>query len=112
MLGTRISVCFVRGEPDEAVRAAVDAATMRLYCVGDDGTEYADADTALDEADYNPNFVSDPEAHPSGGWQIWMDCKGEIYPLMAGTQLRILVDELRRAGVTSIRIGADPRADE
>jgi 2-succinyl-5-enolpyruvyl-6-hydroxy-3-cyclohexene-1-carboxylate synthase len=40
-----------------------------------------------------------------------MDCKSEAYPLMAGTQLRILVDELRRAGVTSIQIGPGSDAD-
>lgn len=55
--------------------------------------------------DYNPNYVSAPEEHPGGGWQLWMDCKGGIYPLMAATQLRILVEELRRAGVTDVRIG-------
>jgi hypothetical protein len=63
------------------------------------------------DADYSPNFVSDPEAHPSGGWQIWMDCKSEAYPLMVGSQLRILVDELRGAGVTSIRVGPVPEAE-
>jgi hypothetical protein len=99
---------LVRGEPDEAVGEVLEAARVRLYCVGNDGTEYPDEDAAI-EADYNPNYVSDPEAHPGGGWRIWMDCKSEAYPLMAATQLRILVEELRRAGVTAIRIGPDER---
>jgi hypothetical protein len=94
----------VRGEPDEAVRNALAAAAGRLMCVGDDGVEHSDEETALDEAGYTPNYISDPEEHPGGGWQFWMDCQGEVYPMMAATQLRILVDELRRAGVTSISI--------
>jgi|SRR5882757_3458379 len=95
----------VRGEPDEAVRNALVAAARRLMCVGDDGVEYPDVEAAVDDAGYSPNYISDPARHPGGGWQFWMDCKGEVYPLMAATQLRILVDELRRAGVTGIRIG-------
>jgi hypothetical protein len=98
----------VRGEPDEAVRSALVAAARRLMCVGDDGVEYPDGEAAVDDAGYSPNYVSDPAQHSGGGWQFWMDCKGEVYPLMAATQLRILVEELRRAGVTGIRIG--PRA--
>jgi hypothetical protein len=98
---------LVRGEPDEAVRAALEAARPRLFCTGSDGIEYPDGDAAL-EAWYNPNFVSDPDVHPSGGWEIWMDCKDGAYPLMAATQLRILVEELRTAGVTSIHIGPVP----
>lgn len=94
----------VRGEPDEAVRSALVAAARRLMCVGDDGIEYSDEESAVDDAGYSPNYISDPQEHPGGGWEFWMDCKGEVYPLMAATQLRILVDELRRAGVTGIRI--------
>jgi hypothetical protein len=101
----------VRGEPDEAVRAALEAAAPRFMRVGDDGVEYEDPEIALDAADYTPNYISEPEAHPTGGWGIWLDCKGEPMPLMAGTLLRILVEELRRAGVTSIRIGPKARAD-
>jgi hypothetical protein len=95
----------VRGEPDEAARSALVAAARRLMCVGDDGVEYPDFEAAVDDAGYSPNYISDPAQHPGGGWQFWMDCKGEVYPLMAATQLRILVEELRRAGVTGIRIG-------
>jgi hypothetical protein len=94
----------VRGEPDEAVRSTLVAAAYRLMCVGGDGVEYPDVDDP-DDAVYTPNYISDPERHPGGGWQFWMDCKGGVYPLMAATQLRILVDELRGAGVTGIRIG-------
>jgi hypothetical protein len=95
----------VRGEPDEAVRRALIAAAERLMCVGDDGVEYPDAETAVDDAGYSPNYISEPEKHPDGGWRFWMDCKGEVFPLMAATQLRILVDELARAGVSGISIG-------
>jgi hypothetical protein len=95
----------VQGEPDEAVRRALIAASDRLMRVGDDGVEYPDAETALDDGDYSPNYISQPERHPRGGWQFWMDCKGEVFPLMAATQLRILVAELRSAGVSGIRIG-------
>lgn len=95
----------VRGEPDEAVRNALAAAARRLMCVGDDGTEHPDVETSLDNAGYSPNYISEPQRHASGGWQFWMDCKGEVFPLIAATQLRILVDELRRAAVTDLRIG-------
>lgn len=95
----------VRGEPDEAVRSALAAAAPRLMCVGIDGTEYPDVEAAESGAGYSPNFISNPEPHPGGGWQFWMDCKGEVFPLMAATQLRILVDELRGAGATGLRIG-------
>ena len=94
----------VRGEPTEAVRSALDAAAQRLMRVGDDGIEYPDSEAALD-GNYSPNYVSDPEEHPDGGWRFWMDCKGEVYPLMVAALLRILVEELRGAGVTAIRIG-------
>ncbi|NUR71446.1 MAG: hypothetical protein HOU81_11545 [Hamadaea sp.] len=93
----------VTGEPAGAVLAALENSLERLFLVGDDGTEYADVDAVLD-AEYSPNFVSDPEPHPDGGWSIWLDCKGEAYPLMAGAFLRILVGELRSAQVTAARI--------
>lgn len=96
---------YVRGEPEDGVLSALIAAGRRFGCVGDDGTEYADGDEALDCADYNPHYVSNPEEHPGGGWQFWMDCQGEVYPLMAATQLRILVEELRSDGITAARIG-------
>jgi hypothetical protein len=95
----------VSGEPDDAVRDALTTAASRMYCTGDDGVEYEDGETAVDSADYNPNFVSEPEAHADGGWEIWMDCKGGSFPLMAATMIRILADELRKAGVRSARIG-------
>ncbi|MCP2321668.1 hypothetical protein HDA40_000175 [Hamadaea flava] len=95
----------VAGEPGEAVTVALANAQLRMFLVGDDGTEYADIDEVLD-ADYSPNYVSDPEPQPDGGWSIWLDCKGEAYPLMAGTLLRILVGELRSAGVTTARIAS------
>ncbi len=94
----------VSGIPDDAVREALTAAGPRMFSVGDDGIEYEDGDVALDSADYNPNFVSDPEPHAGGGWKVWMDCKSEAYPLMAATMLRILADELHKAGVRSAQI--------
>lgn len=95
----------VRGEPDDAVRRALAAAVDRLMCVGDDGVEYPDAETALDDAGYSPNYVSEPTKEPGGGWSFWIDCQGEVYPLMAATHLRILIGELHAAGVSAIRIG-------
>lgn len=94
----------VSGNPDTAVRDALTAARWRLSCVGNDGVEYGDAETAVDSADYNPNFVSDPEPVADGGWETWMDCKSEAYPLMAATMLRIIADELHKAGVHSAQI--------
>jgi hypothetical protein len=99
---------YVRGEPDEAVRVAMTAARDRMFCVGSDGVEYADAEAALNEAEYSPNYVSDPEARPGGGWSLLMDWKGCRFSLMAATDLRILVEELRKAGATSIHISTDP----
>lgn len=99
----------VRGEPNNAVRTGLIRAARRLMSVDNKGVEYPEDDEdELVEADYSPNFMSEPEEHPDGGWYYWMDCKGEVFPLMAATQLRILVDELRAAGVTAIRIGPLP----
>lgn len=102
----------VRGEPDEAVRSTLAAAALRLMCVDENGVEYPDVESVADATAYTPNYISAPEQHPDGGWQFWMDCKGEVYPLMAATHLRILVDELRAAGITGIRIGPRSRPSE
>ncbi|WP_446039762.1 hypothetical protein [Streptomyces sp. SID1121] len=88
-------------ESDEPARAvaALTAAESRLTRVFEDGRELSpeEAEALWDEdvPPYSPNFVAVEPAVP----RVWMDCKGGIYPHMARTALRVVADELRKAGV-------------
>ncbi len=88
-------------ESDEPARAvaALTAAKPRLMCVFEDGRELSpeEAENLWDEVfpPYSPNYAAVDATVP----RIWMDCKDGIYPHMARTALRIVTDELRKAGV-------------
>ncbi|MFJ2648101.1 hypothetical protein ACIO1C_15355 [Streptomyces sp. NPDC087420] len=88
-------------ESDEPARAvvALTAAKPRLMRVFEDGRELSpeEAEELWDEAfpPYSPNYAAVEATVP----RIWMDCKDGIYPHMARTALRVVADELRKAGV-------------
>ncbi|WP_327236114.1 hypothetical protein OG349_21315 [Streptomyces sp. NBC_01317] len=88
-------------ESDEPARAvtALTAAKPRLMRVFEDGRELSpeEAEVLWDEASppYSPNYAAVEATVP----RIWMDCKDGIYPHMARTALRVVADELRKAGV-------------
>ncbi|MFC8454107.1 hypothetical protein [Kitasatospora sp. NPDC057223] len=90
-------------DPERAV-VALTAAEPRLMCVFEDGRELSpeDAEELMDEAmpPYNPNYAAVDATVP----RIWMDCKGGLYPHMARTMLRIVADELRKAGIRQTRL--------
>lgn len=98
---------------DDPVRAivALIAAEPRLLCVFEDGRELSleDAEELWDEAmfPYSPNYAAVDPAVP----RIWMDCKGGVYPHMARTMLRVVADELRKAGVRQAHLFTRPTWD-
>lgn len=84
---------------DDVPRAAraVGIAAIRFCAVGDDGVEHPAWEELSDEV-YTPNFVS-PVYLTDAGLLVWTDCKGEVPAEMARAMLRVLVEELGRAGV-------------
>ncbi|MGW3413937.1 hypothetical protein [Streptomyces sp. NPDC000888] len=93
-------------DPARAV-AALTAAQNRLGCVLEDGRELSpeEADDAMADTDlYSPNYVAVDYTVP----RVWMDCKGGMYPHMARTALRIVADELRKAGVRHAHLFTRP----
>jgi hypothetical protein len=107
-IGQDFSVQVSSADP-AAARAALAAAAARFAVVAADGREFADGDelVAEDPHLYTPNSVSDPEDHADGPW-IYCDCKDGTMPLMARTMLRIVVEELRAAGVTNAQLRPGP----
>ena len=85
--------------PPEAARVALEAASSRFMRVNENGEE-TDGEYG---ASYTPNFVHDVRDHADGVWLV-MECKNNVMPLMARTDIRILVEELRSAGADSGRI--------
>jgi hypothetical protein len=84
-------------DPVRAV-AALTAAEGRVACVLEDGRELPQEDALDLMADtdlYSPNYVAVDDTVP----RLTMDCKGGMYPHMARTALRIVADELRKAGI-------------
>ncbi|MDG4801975.1 hypothetical protein [Micromonospora sp. WMMD980] len=86
-------------EPPGAARAALEAAALRFPLVNENGDETGEYDDGL----YTPNYVSDVRDDEAGP-RLGMDCKDGVIPLMARTDIRIVVEELRRAGATSGRV--------
>ena len=87
--------------------AALTAAQYRLGCVLEDGRELSpeEADDVLADTDlYSPNYVAVDPSVP----RLWMDCKGGMFPHMARTALRIVTDELRKAGVQQAHLYTRP----
>jgi hypothetical protein len=109
------SVQVVAGD---GAAAALAAAAARFMAVGADGAEYRTDEErwAAEAADsegrfYTPNFVSPVQPHPDGPW-LWLDCKDATMPLMARTMLRILVQELHRAGVGDALVRPAPPVEQ
>ena len=93
-------------DPARAV-AALTAAQRRLGRVLEDGRELPPegADDALADTDlYSPNYVAVDDTVP----RVWMDCKDGMFPHMARTALRIVADELRRAGIRHAHLFTRP----
>ncbi|WP_327692664.1 hypothetical protein [Streptomyces sp. NBC_00459] len=96
-------------DPARAV-AALTAAQHRVACVLEDGRELP-REEALDlmaDTDlYSPNYVAVDDTVP----RLVMDCKGGMYPHMARTALRIVADELRKAGIRQAHLYTRPASD-
>ncbi|MFD0742040.1 hypothetical protein ACFQ1L_09275 [Phytohabitans flavus] len=114
LLGQDFSVQVVSTDPETA-KVALAAAGKRFMLVTADGREYSTEDELWQrvKADdswrtYSPNNVSDPQDHPAGP-RIYCDCKDGVMPLMAATMIRILVQQLRAAGIDQAQIR--PTAD-
>lgn len=93
-------------DPARAV-AALTAAQRRLGRVLEDGRELPPegADDALADTDlYSPNYVAVDDTVP----RVWMDCKDGMFPHMARTALRIVADELRKAGIRHAHLFTRP----
>lgn len=91
-------------DPARAV-AALTAAEHRLGCVLEDGRELSTEEAEDDDTDlYSPNYVAVDDTVP----RVWMDCKGGMFPHMARTALRIVADELRKAGVRQAHLFTRP----
>ena len=58
------------------------------------------ADTDL----YSPDYVAVDDTVP----RVFMDCKGGMYPHLARTALRIVADELRKAGMLRAHLYTRP----
>ncbi|MDX2542436.1 hypothetical protein ACOT81_19470 [Streptomyces sp. WI04-05B] len=91
-------------DPARAV-AALTAAQRRLGRVLEDGHELSPEEAEDDDTElYSPNYVAVEEEVP----RVWMDCKGGMFPYMARTALRIVADELRKAGVRQAHLFTRP----
>ncbi len=95
----------VSATPTEAARVALEAASPRFMCVNEKGEE---TDGQRSDEQYTPNWVSDIGEDVDGVW-LSLDCKDDILPRMARTDIRILVEELGNAGAVSghIRMPSD-----
>ena len=111
-----ITVGAVGPEP-ELLEVALGRASSRMHMVFDDGREAAD-DTEIEEAadwdddsmfeegsgPYSPNYVSHAVRIGDVVGIANIDTKGERYPWMFRTFLRIVAEELRGAQAVPARI--------
>ncbi len=103
--GTGESLTVV-GADEARVVPALQAAARRWLFVTEDGEDLsrlAPDTLALGEAAgerFTPNFVFDVY-RAARGPALLVDCKGVVTPAMAKTFVEVVVQELRRAGVTS-----------
>ncbi|MFE4634453.1 hypothetical protein ACFRJ1_13915 [Streptomyces sp. NPDC056773] len=107
VFGQRWEIAVESDDPARAV-VALTAAQHRLSCVFEDGREVPSEeleDVVCDTDLYNPNYVAVDETVP----RVWMDCKDGTYPHMARTALRIVADELRRAGLHRAHLFTRPQ---
>lgn len=86
-------------QPDLAL-VALRAARDRLSFVTNDGRLLSGPDEPTEPPEYTPNgiFLDEPAV------QLWLDCQGSVFPLMARTVLQVVIDELRAAGISRAEI--------
>jgi hypothetical protein len=105
VLGQDFRLQVVSPTPGVAA-VALAAAAERFYLVTADGREFRTGGemhaVLAEEGAGDPdtvNYVSEVQRHADGPW-LWMDFKDGVSPQMARTMIRILVEELGRAGVS------------
>jgi hypothetical protein len=103
LLGQDFSAQVVSPDSQRAITALAAASRRFMYVTGDGRESTPDDPAGGDWRNYTPNYVSDPQDHPDGP-TIECDCKDGVMPLMARTMIRILVEELRTAGVDHAQI--------
>jgi hypothetical protein len=98
----------VSSEPRPSAAAALHACRDRIYLVRADGYELT-TEEEIEESDDNdldsPNYIG-VDVNEDGTVVLWIDYKDTVRPLTARTHLRIIVEELRAAGVIHARIGS------
>lgn len=104
----------VVAEDKAQVRAALAATAERYYLIDTDGREWtwaeleeepmADEEGPLaGEMVFTPAYVSEfVETDEAVGF--WFDVEGNPYPDMARAQIRVLLEELDRVGITEARV--------
>jgi len=89
----------IRCDDQISAAAALAASVNRLFRITDDGRELSDVEWDASESDgvdfYSPNNVTVDQAVP----RARLNCKDDIMPLMARAAIRIVLEELRAAGV-------------
>lgn len=99
----------VVSEDTVRLRAALEAAAERFLLIDSDGSEWtweeleAAEDEGRDVEIVTPPYVSALE-ESDGALGFWLDVEGNPYPRMARAEIRVLLEELARAGVTEARI--------
>ncbi|MFF3752436.1 hypothetical protein ACFYYH_18570 [Streptomyces sp. NPDC002018] len=99
-------IAVTSDDPARAV-TALTAARHRLTRVLEDGRELSpeEAEDVMADTDlYSPNYAAVDDTVP----RVWMDCKGGMFPHMARTALRIVADELRKAGIRQAHLFTRP----
>lgn len=111
-----VSLAVLGFAPDRTATALANAAA-RMMLVTVDGKEYEDFDDIMEleaEADdeddaYTPNYISGPQRVGDLVGLSNIDTKGERYPWMFRTFLRIVAEELRDADAVPAKIVPFPR---
>ncbi|MFJ8628508.1 hypothetical protein ACIRD3_37495 [Kitasatospora sp. NPDC093550] len=102
----------VESEDPASAVAALTAAEPRLMCVFEDGRELSpeEAEDVWDDdrPPYSPSYAAVDTEVPC----VRLDCKGGVYPQMARTALRVVADELRKAGVQQARLFSPNRSND
>lgn len=102
---------FIETDDVELAAQALEAATPRLSLVTFGGQEFETFEAweaAVEENGdnfeiWNANFVFDVERRRTGAFVV-LDTKGGTTGAMGRTVVRIVVEELRRKGVTTARL--------
>jgi hypothetical protein len=106
---------LIQADDRERARVALGAAVSRMELVIPSGHEYDDENEEhedslwRDEAWdlYTVSSIGSGAAHPLGPW-VWID--GYLTAAMTSTMLRILIEEVQRAGLTGAVLRSGRRA--